>query len=72
MNLLIRTLAAVAACIVFATGAFGQSTVVPVDKEPPPKLTVEPPLAGPLAGGEGNVFTKQTATFHSPGKEVQP
>ena len=36
MNLLIKTLAALAACIVFATGAFGQSTVVPVDKGPPP------------------------------------
>ena len=51
MNLLIKTFAAVAACMVFATGAFGQSTVVPVDKEHLPKLVVEPPLPGPLAGG---------------------
>jgi hypothetical protein len=142
MNLLIKSLVAVAACAVFATGAFAQSTVVPIDNEPPPKLTVESPLPGPLAQGvafipyrvenlrilpvggpaahkvsprvghlhvtvddlpwawadfgqsdtiilvgmprgqhkvlievvdpEGNVFTKQTVTFASPGKEVQP
>ena len=41
MNVVIKTLAAV------ATGAFGQSSVVPVDNEP----IVEPPLPGPLAGG---------------------
>ncbi|CAN5189096.1 DUF6130 family protein [soil metagenome] len=51
MNLLIKAPAAVAACIVFATGAFGQSTVVPVDTEPPAKLILEPPLPGPLAQG---------------------
>ncbi len=34
MNLLAKTLAAVAACTVLATGAFAQSTVVPVDDEP--------------------------------------
>ena len=126
----------------FATGAFAQSTVVPVDNEPPPSLTVEQPLPGPLAQGvvfipyrvenlrilpvggpaalnlsprvghlhitvddlpwawadygqsdtiilvgmargqhkvlveavdaEGNVLTKQTVTFDSPGKPVQP
>jgi hypothetical protein len=28
-----------------------QSTVVPIDDEPPPRLTVEPPLPGPLAQG---------------------
>ena len=142
MNLLIKTLAAVAACTVLATGAFAQSTVVPIDNEPAPRLIVEPPLPGPLAQGvvfipyrvenlrilpvggpaarnvsprvghlhitvddlpwqwadygqsntiilvgmprgehkvlievvdpEGNVFTGQTVTFHSPGKEVQP
>jgi hypothetical protein len=142
MNLLIQTLTALAACTVFATGAFAQSTVVPIDNEPAPKLIVEPPLPSPLAGGvvfipyrvenlrilpvggpaarnvsprvghlhltvddlpwawadygqsdtiilvgmprgqhkvlvevvdaEGNVFTKQTVTFHSPGKEIQP
>ena len=51
MNLLIKTLATVAACTVLATGAFAQSTVVPVDNEPAPKLIVEPPLPGPLAQG---------------------
>jgi hypothetical protein len=51
MNLFIKTLAAVAACAVLATGAFGQSTVVPLDAEPAPKLIVEAPLPGPLARG---------------------
>ena len=139
MNVVIKTLAAVAASTVLVTAAFGQSTVVPIDKEPPPKLIVEPPLPDPLASGvvfipyrvenlrilpvggpaartvsprvghlhitvdelpwawadygqsntiilvgmprgqhnvlievvdpEGNVFTKQTVTFHSPGRE---
>ncbi|RWK10549.1 DUF6130 family protein [Mesorhizobium sp.] len=132
MNPLIKTLAAVAA----------PSTVVPIENEPAPKLIMEPPLLGPLAGGvvfipyrvenlrilpvggsaarnvsprlghlhvtvddlpwawadygqsntiilvampggqhqvlievvdpEGNVFTKQTMTFHTPDKKVQP
>ena len=139
MNPQIKTLAEDTA---FATGAFAQSTVVPIDNEPPPRLFVEPPLPGPLAQGvvfipyrvenlpippvagpaarnvsprvghrhitvddlpwlwadfgqsntivlagmprgqhkvlielvdaEGNVFTTQTVTFHSPGKEVRP
>ena len=51
MNFLIKTLAAVAACAVLATGAFAQSTVVPIDNEPAPRLIVEPPLPGPLARG---------------------
>jgi hypothetical protein len=34
-----------------ATGAFAQSTLVPIDSEPPPRLIVEPPLPGPLAQG---------------------
>ena len=142
MNLRIKTLAAVAACIVFATGAFAQSAIVPIDNEPAARLIVEPPLPGPLARGvvfipyrvenfrvlavggpaarnlspraghlhitvddlpwqwadygqsntiilvgmprgehkvlielvdaEGNVFTGQTMTFYSPGKEVRP
>ena len=142
MNLRIKTLAAVAACIVFATGAFAQSAIVPIDNEPAARLIVEPPLPGPLARGvvfipyrvenfrvppvggpaarnlspraghlhitvddlpwqwadygqsntvilvgmprgehkvlielvdaEGNVFTGQTMTFYSPGKEVLP
>jgi hypothetical protein len=125
-----------------AVAAFAQSTVVPIDNEPAPRLIVESPLPGPLAQGvvvipyrvenvrilpvagpaarnlsprvghlhitvddlpwlwadfgqsntivlagmphglhkvlielvdaEGNVFTAQTVTFHSPGKDVRP
>jgi hypothetical protein len=51
MNLFIKKLAAAAACSVFATGAFAQSTVVAIGNEPPPTLIVEPPLPGPLAQG---------------------
>jgi hypothetical protein len=51
MNLLHKTLAAVAACTVLATGAVAQNTVVPIDNEPAPRLNVEPPLSGPLARG---------------------
>ncbi|MEI9400876.1 DUF6130 family protein [Mesorhizobium argentiipisi] len=51
MSLLIKTVVAFAACTMFATVAFAQSTVVPVEKEPPPMLTVEQPLPGPLAQG---------------------
>jgi Family of unknown function (DUF6130) len=51
MNRLIKTLAAVAACTVFAIGAFAQSAVVPIDNEPAARLIVEPPLPGPLARG---------------------
>jgi len=54
MNVLIKALAAVATCTVLATNAFAQSTVVSIGNEPPPRLTVEPPLPGPLA--EGVVF----------------
>ena len=139
---LVRTLASAAAATVLATGTFAQSAVVAIDDEPPPKLSVQPPLAGPLARGvafipyrvdnlrilpvggaaarnvsprvghlhitvndlpwqwadygqsntiilvgmprgqhkvlievvdvEGNVFTAQTVTFTSPGKENHP
>lgn len=51
MNVLVRTLATLAACTVVATGSLAQSTVVMIDNEPEPKLTVEPPLPGPLAQG---------------------
>jgi Family of unknown function (DUF6130) len=51
MNLPVKPLAAVAACMVFATAAFAQSAVVPIDNEPPVRLIVEPPLPGPLARG---------------------
>ena len=142
MTPFIKTLASVAAATVLATGAFAQSTVVPIDNEPAPRLVVEAPLPGPLARGvvfipyrvdnlrilpvggaaarsvsprvghlhitvddlpwqwadygqsntiilvgmprgehkvlievvdaEGNVFTAQTVTFTSPGKEARP
>jgi Family of unknown function (DUF6130) len=51
MNPLITTLTAVAVSSAFATGGSAQSAVVPIDNEPPPRLIVEPPLPGPLAGG---------------------
>jgi len=51
MKLLIRMLAAVAASIALAAGVFAQSTVVPIDIEPAPKLIVQQPLPGPLARG---------------------
>src|SRR3954463_15093035 len=52
MNLLIKTLAAVAAGAVFATGTFAQGPfLVPIDNEPAARLIVEPPLPGPLAKG---------------------
>jgi hypothetical protein len=139
MNQLVKTLPEDTA---IPTGAFAQSTVVPIDNEPTPRLTVELPLKGPLAQGvvvipyrvenvrilpvagpaacnlsprvghlhitvddlpwlwadfgqsntvvlagmprgqhkvlielvdaEGKVFTAQTVTFQSPGKEVRP
>ena len=34
-----------------ATRAVAQSTVVPIENEPAPRLFVEPPLPGPLAQG---------------------
>jgi hypothetical protein len=48
MNLLIRTLAAAAACTMSALGAFAQSTVFPVDKDPAPRSIVQQSLPGPL------------------------
>jgi Family of unknown function (DUF6130) len=51
MSLLINTLATIAASTLLAIGAFAHSTVVAIDNEPAPKLTVEPPLPGPLAKG---------------------
>jgi hypothetical protein len=51
MNLPIKTLAAIAAFTVLASGASAQSTVVTIDDEPAPKLTLEAPLPGPLARG---------------------
>jgi Family of unknown function (DUF6130) len=51
MNLLNKTLAADAAGTALATDAPLQSTVVPIDNEPAPRLIVEPPLPGPLAQG---------------------
>lgn len=51
MTSLIKTLFAVVASGLLAAGAFAQSTVVDVDNEPAPSLTVLPPLPGPLAQG---------------------
>ena len=51
MKQLINTLAAAAASILIATSALAQSTVVPIDNEPAPRLIVEQPLPGPLARG---------------------
>jgi hypothetical protein len=54
MRPLVRTLAAIAAGAVFATGTFAQSAapfLVPIENEAAPKLIVEPPLPGPLAQG---------------------
>jgi len=34
-----------------AAGALVRSTVIPIDDEPAPRLTVEPPLPAPLAQG---------------------
>jgi Family of unknown function (DUF6130) len=51
MNLLFKTLAAIAACAMLDSVALAHSNVVPVDDEPAPRLVVEPPLPGPLARG---------------------
>src|SRR5687768_13500888 len=59
MAMLIKTLAAVAAATVLATGALAQgageirgpSPFVPIEEEPAPKLIVDPPLPDPLTRG---------------------
>jgi hypothetical protein len=51
MTVVVKTLAAVAATSLLAAGAFAQSTVVDVENEPAPSLTVLAPLPGPLAKG---------------------
>ena len=54
MNILAKTLAAIAAGTLLATSASAQSAaslVVPIEDEPAPRLFVEPPLPGPLARG---------------------
>jgi hypothetical protein len=50
MNPLNETLAAEPGTEI-ATGAGVQSTVVPIDDEPAPRLILEPPLPGPLTQG---------------------
>ena len=63
MATLIKTLAAVAACSVLATSAFGQSArevrgaspYVTIDNEPAPKLIVDPPLPDMLPRGIAQV-----------------
>ena len=54
MSPVTKTLAGFAATTLFVAGAIAQSTVVGIDNEPAPSLTVLPPLPGPLA--EGVVF----------------
>ena len=54
MNLIVKTLAAVAASTLLSTSAWAQSAaslVVSVENEPAPRLFVDPPLPGPLANG---------------------
>lgn len=56
MTMLIKTLVAVAVGTVLATSALAQVRgpspfAVPVENEPAPKLSVAPPLPGPLARG---------------------
>ncbi len=59
MTTFIKTLAAVAAGTVLATGAFAQSAAqirgaspyATIENEPAPRLIVDPPLPGPLAQG---------------------
>ncbi|CAN5393345.1 DUF6130 family protein [soil metagenome] len=51
MTGLIKTLAALSACVVFVSSAYAQSRVVPIDNEPAPRLIVEASLPGPLAKG---------------------
>ena len=51
MNPLIKTLVVVAATVLLAPNSFAQSTVVNVENEPAPSLTVQPPLPGQLAQG---------------------
>ena len=54
MNLVLKTLIAIAVGALVAAGARADqaaSLVVPVTNEPLPRLFVEPPLAGPLASG---------------------
>src|ERR1043166_4681197 len=49
--MLIKTLGAIVAIGLLAASAFAQSSVVNVDNEAAPSLTVLPPLPGPLAQG---------------------
>jgi len=50
MSKLMKSLAFVGA-VLLSIGAQAQSTVVDVDNEPPPALTVWPPVPGPLSQG---------------------
>jgi hypothetical protein len=54
MKSLARSIVAFAVATALAPGAPAQSArslVVPFENEPPPKLTIQPPLPGPLAEG---------------------
>ena len=51
MKQLMKTFVAATVSMMLATGAFAQSqsSVVTIENEPPPKLTLKQPLPGPLA-----------------------
>jgi hypothetical protein len=51
MNLLIKKLVALAACTFLPTAVLAESTLVPIENQPVPRLIVQPPLPGPLARG---------------------
>ena len=51
MRYTVNTFALTATFIALASGVFAQSTVVPIDNEPLPKLIVKQPLPGPLVRG---------------------
>ncbi len=64
MNQTIKTRAADTA---FATGAFAQSTVVPIDNEPSPRLVVEPPLPTCRAGQHKVLIELRRCRLHCGG-----
>jgi hypothetical protein len=70
MKHFINTFVAGLAFIVLAISAFAQSTVVPIDNEPAPKLTVTQPLPGPWLGASFTFHTasKTCASCRSAGK----
>jgi hypothetical protein len=49
--MIFKTIVALAVSTLLVAGAFAQSSVVNLENEPAPSLTVLPPLPGPLAQG---------------------